>query len=153
MDYDDESVFEPQFYLLLELPSGNPVRMQRLSPRCRCLGPAPEVVTEDYYLHMNRYLEECVTLLSEESPTDDQMEALLQHWLKIQPRVLGQWLSSQDLANPAAPQMKQSGDQPLAEDLVSYWKQEMAKAVKAGDSPRINEAQQQLLKAMQRRKN
>ena len=153
VDYNEVALFEPQYYLLLELPSGHPVRMQRLSTRCRCLGPAPEVISKEYYLRMNQYLEECANLLAEEMPTEDQMQALFQQWMAIQPQALGQWLSLQDFGNPVEPQRKQADTQPAAEDLISYWKQEMAKAVKAGDTQKIDEAQQQLLKAMQRRKN
>lgn len=153
VDYNDESIFEPQFYLLLELPSGNPVRMQRLSDQCCCLGPAPEVVTEEYYQRMNRYLDACAGLLREDSLSDGQMEALHQQWLTGQPQVLGRWLSRQNFTAQARPQGKQPAAEHSAEDLVAYWKQEMAKAVKAGDTQRINETQQQLLKAMQRRRN
>lgn len=153
VDYHDESIFEPQYYLLLELPSGNPVRMQRLLDECRCLGPGPEVVTEDYYQQMNRYLDACAELLQEESPSDGQVEALLQQWLGGQPQVLEQWLSRQNFTTQAPPQRKETISEPSVEDLVAYWKQEMAKAVKAGNTQRINETQQQLLKAMQRRRN
>lgn len=153
VDYNDESVFEPQYYLLLELPSGNPVRMQRLSDQCRCLGPAPEVVKEDYYQQMNRYLDDCAGILLEDSPDGSRIEALLQQWLACQPRVMAQWLSRQNFTTQGPPQREQPVSEQSAEDLVAYWKQEMAKAVKAGDSQLINETQQQLLKAMQRRRN
>ena len=153
VDYDDESVFEPQFYLLLELPSGNPVRMQRLSTRCCCLGPAPEVVTEDYYQQMNRYLDDCAGILQEDSPDSSRIEALLQQWFACQPQVMTQWLSRQDFTTQTPAQRTQPASEQSAEDLVTYWKQEMAKAVKAGDTQRINETQQLLLKAMQRRRS
>jgi len=153
VDYNEESVFEPQFYLLLDLPSGNPVRMRRLSDQCRCLGPAPEVVKEDYYQNINRYLDACVGLLQEDSPTGDRIEALLQQWLASQPQVMGQWLSRQDFTTQAPPQRTQPASEQPSEDLVTYWKQEMANAVKAGDTQRISETQQQLLKAMQRIRN
>ena len=153
VDYNDESVFEPQFYLLLELPSGNPVRMQRLSNRCCCLGPAPEVVTEDYYLSMNRYLDDCAEILQEAAPDVSRIEALLQQWIGCQPQVMAQWLSRQDFTTQAPIQRTQPAPEQAAEDLVAYWKQEMTKAVQAGDPQRIHETQQQLLKAMQRRRN
>ena len=153
VDYNDESIFEPQFYLLLELPSGNPVQMRRLSDQCRCLGPAPEVVTEDYYHQMNRYLDACAELLKEESPGEGQVEALTQQWLDSQPQSLSRWLSRQDFTEQTPVQSTQPVSEQPAEDLVAYWKQEMAKAVHSGDPQRINETQQQLLKAMQRRRN
>ena len=153
VDYDEESVFAPQYYLLLELPSGNPVRMLRLSEQCRCLGPAPEVITEDYYQRMNRYLDNCAELLQEASPDNAQIDALLQQWLAGQPQALEQWLSRQNFTTQVPSVRKQPASEQSAEDLVAYWKQEMAKAVREGDTQRINETQQQLLKAMQRRRN
>lgn len=153
VDYNDESVFEPQYYLLLELPSGHPVQMQRLSRQCVCLGPAPEVVTEEYYQRMNRYLDACAALLEDQTPTAAQAEDLMRQWLAIQPSAMGQWLSRQNFTTQAPLQRKQEALARSAEDLVAYWKQEMAKAVREGDAQRINETQQQLLKAMQRRRN
>ena len=153
VDYNDESVFEPQFYLLLELPSGNPVQMRRLSDQCRCLGPAPEVVPEDYYQQINRYLDDCAELLKEKNPGNDQLEAMTQQWLAVQPRLLSRWLARQNFTAQAPVQRMQPASEQPAEDLVAYWKQEMAKAVQSGDPHRIDKAQQQLLKAMQRRRN
>lgn len=153
VDYNDESIFEPQYYLLLELPSGNPVRMQRLSDDCRCLGPGPEVVTEDYYHQMNRYLDDCAGILQEDSPDGSRIEALLQQWFACQPQVMAQWLSRQDFTTQAPAQRTPPASEQSAEDLVAYWKQEMTKAVQAGDPQRINETQQQLLKAMQCRRS
>lgn len=150
VDYNEEAIFEPQFYLLLELPGGNPVQMRRLSGHCHCLGPAPEVVSEGYYREMNRYLDACAELLAEDAPTKERVEALMQVWLANQPEVLGNWLSRQPFSTQAPPPIIQSVPELPAEDLVSYWKQEMAKAVKNGDTQKIQEAQQQLLKAMER---
>ena len=152
-NYDDESVFEPQYYMQLELPSGHPVQMQRLSGRCICLGPAPEVVKEDYYRQINQYMDACLELLQDQTANNAKIEALLQQWLAAQPQVLGKWLSQRHFTTQEPVQKQQTAPETSAEDLVAYWKQELTKAVKAGDTQRINETQQQLLKVMQRRRN
>lgn len=150
VDYNEESVFEPQFYLLLELPWGNPVQMRRLSGSCRCLGPAPELVREEYYREMNRYLDACAELLAEDTPTEERIKALMQVWLAGQPQVLSKWLSRLEFSTQPPLQKTQPAPEQPAEDLVSYWKHEMANAVKSGDAQKTQEAQQQLLKAMAR---
>jgi len=111
------------------------------------------VVTEDHYQQINRYLDDCAGILQEDPPDGARIEELLQQWFACQPQVMRQWLSRQDLTTQAPEQKTQPASEPSAEDLVAYWKQEMTKAVQAGDAQRINETQQQLLKAMQRRRN
>ena len=153
VNYDDEAVFQPQYYLHLELPSGHPVQMQRLSEQRICLGPAPEVIKDNYYQQVNQYMDACAELLQYKSADKIQIEALLQQWLAVQPQVLGKWLSQQHFTSQEPVQKQEMTPETPAEDLVAYWKQEMTKAVKAGDPQRINETQQQFLKAMQRRRN
>ncbi len=150
VDYDEEAVYSPQYYLQLELPSGKPVRFSRLKKSNSCLGPVPELAADTYYQLQNQYLQACAALIEQENPDLGQIELLQRQWLEIQPKMLMRWLAGQKLEPGELP--RQEADDPTpAMDLVSYWKQEMWKAVKAGDTAKADEAQEALLEATRQR--
>lgn len=145
----DQALYEPQYYMALELPSGHPIKMLRIRKKAVCMGSAPELVTQGYYTKLNAYLESCTQLTQESTPDAGEITELQEQWLEVQPAILTAWLEEnkegkQLVEEPAA---HKPGTAPVPEDMVSYWKQEMAKAIREGNSQALRKAQQEMEKA------
>lgn len=155
-DYRNQSVGIPQFYLALELPAAHPVRFTRISRTACCLGQAPELARQEFYTAMQAYLERAAQAVKQGLPDQKLLDSLEEEWLRIQPAPLNRWLTeNREKTEPVsqAP-TKQPGQAPAPENLVEYWKREMTRAIRAGDSQSAKRAQQEMNKAadMLRRK-
>ena len=150
-DYMDKSVFAPAFTLVLELPAGNAVRMEKLEGRLRCLGAAPEVVDPEYYQRLHSYLDQCAALMDQPIPEEGQLTKLEAEWYGLLPEVMKGWFAGRLPETGEVSEIVQTEPEPASENLAQYWKNQMEKAVKLGDEKMFREAQQSYLKAMKKK--
>lgn len=147
-DYRQLSVNLPMYYLELELPGFHPTAFRRLRKVSACLGQAAEIADKSFYTRQNEYLERCAQLVNNGAPSAQALQELERSWLDIQPEKLKVWLMEHlDGVQPASEVCQKPGKAPEPQNLVEYWKQEMAKAIRAGDTQRAKLAQLEMNKA------
>lgn len=148
MDNSNMALFEPQFYMALELPGGHPVKMYRLQKNSVCIGEAPELAGEPFYIAQNRYLERCSEVLKEEEPDTGILSELEGLWLEVQPAALQKWLQTytgkETLLDKPADEEEKSRKAVPPENLAEYWKREMARAIREGDSEAAGNARAEM---------
>ena len=70
--------------------------------------------------------------------------------MALLPEVLVSWMAQQNVTTQTEAGNTQPEPEMPVQNLVSYWKLELAKAMKAGDPKQIEKVQNELLEAMQR---
>lgn len=148
-DNRDHALYEPQFYLALELPGGHPVKMLRLQRKAVCMGVAQELAENAYYQKLNGYLESCTRLLSGETPDPGALEELEGQWMRTHPALLAAWFgeTGEEAASPRESAPPKPGAAPAPDDMAAYWKQEMARAIREGNAQALKKAQLEMEKA------
>ena len=153
----DTAIYEPQYYMAFELPGGHPVEMRLIKEKSVCIGGAPELLAAEFYEKQNQYLEKCAELISRDTPSDADIKDLENMWFSTLPKALRKELSSK--AGVYAALRKVSEDEEkcekeyLPDNLMSYWKNEMARAIRKGDSEEAKRAQKEMDKAINAEKN
>ena len=144
---NDGSIFYPQYYLAIDVPSGAPVQMLRLHESNACMGPAPELITTSFYENQLRYLEKCANLMEKGMPTQSDLEELEREWHAVHPKCLADWLCEcnyEPICSSASP-TTENHKTPC--NLTEYWRREMAIAIRAGDSSAAQKAKLEMEKA------
>lgn len=138
--YHDQSIFAPQYRMVLRLPSAVPSEMRELTEVTVCIGSAPEMVTAAFYENQNRYLDQCVVMLEKEAPAAGELEQLEAVWRAVLPSRLAAWFEEGDTApsDPFSP----------PENLREFWERELASAIQSDDTERIIKAQNELQKVV-----
>lgn len=142
VQYHDQSVFAPQYRMILRVPSANPTELQELSEATVCIGGAPEIVTAEFYELQNDYLDRCAAALEKDIPAEGELEELEAAWRRALPACLAAWFEEGGTVPPDT--------LPPPENLREYWERELASAIRSDDTQRILKAQGELQKAMRR---
>lgn len=138
--YHDQSVFAPQYHMVLRFPSAIPVQMQELSDTSVCIGSAPEIVTVAFCEKQNGYLDRCAAAVEKDMSLPGEPEELETVWRQTLPACLGTWFDKGGkLWNDMLPPPK---------NLRAYWERELAEAIRCDNTERILNAQQELQKAV-----
>lgn len=146
-NYNEEAVYIPQFYLALELPGGNPVKMLRLTKTTECLGAAPELITQNYYKQQNDYLESCTAFLQKGIPNAEDLNLLHEKWLCCQPQALRPKLEALASCSESPIDVPSVVNRQAPTDMISYWKMQLADAIRSADPNAVEKAQAELNRA------
>lgn len=142
-EISDQAIYVPQYYLALEIPGGNSIKMERLSEDVCCLGAAPELIDNEYYNKQNLYLEECAKLMQKSDPTSEEILALQRLWLDCLPAKLKTVLKDRS-AFPSYRECSEIKSEYIPESLIDVLKLEMAKAIQKGDASEICRIQNEI---------
>lgn len=130
---DADTIFAPQFYMVLKIPSGHLVAFQTLEGD-ELLGSASETNSQQFYDALNRYLELCDRVVLEEK----FLRKLAEEWLTTLPRALRNWFQNLQPSEFVLEKKTNSSREILAEKL--------AEAIRAGDGAAIRKIQQEIRK-------
>lgn len=152
VDGEDLTVREPQFFLELELPSGHPIQMKRLTVHPASLGEGKDILEPSFHLFLEDYLDRCTGLL-EGAPDQLCAEKLLSMWAVTHPFPIARWFQEHQKEETGKISSSENAeDLLLRQDPVAYWKREQARAIRAGDDEAAQRARQEMNRAAEARR-
>lgn len=150
-DVVNQAIYMPQYYLALDLPGGNPIKMERLTDDFCCLGAASELVDNGYYGRQNEYLKNCVALIKKGMPSQEDVLKLQELWIESLPQILKNVLEGKSnfpYCQSDSPEKTEYKPQ----SLIDVLKIEMYKAVQNNDANEIQRIQNEMKKLTDKNK-